>query len=179
MAYLVVLKGHNAKQSITVDKDRIVLGRNASCDVVFPANDFAVSREHACILRVQNKFFIEDMGSRNGTFLNNQPVTTRQPLKDSDKIRICDFLYSFHETLPAARPPPPPEPPADEGNEGPDEFSTFEASITSTSQLFLEAQPAERLRVMFDISNNLSKTLELDSLLPKILDSLFQVFKQA
>src|SRR5436853_273872 len=64
MAYLVVLKGQNAKQSISLDKDRVVLGRNATCDVVFPANDFAVSREHACIVRVQGKFFVEDLGSR-------------------------------------------------------------------------------------------------------------------
>ena len=88
MAYLLVLKGLNAKQSITLDKDRSVLGRNANCDVVFPANDFAVSREHACILRVQYQFFIEDLGSRNGTYVNNQPVASRQPLRDGDKIRI-------------------------------------------------------------------------------------------
>src|SRR5207245_1389376 len=104
------LKGVNAKQSITLDKDRLVLGRNANCDVVFPANDFAVSREHACILRVQDKFFIEDMGSRNGTYVNNQPVTARLPLKDNDKVRICDFLYSFHETqVPQTKPPLPTE----------------------------------------------------------------------
>src|SRR5260370_26464562 len=109
MAYLVVLKGQNAKQSITLDKDRVVLGRNATCDVVFPANDFAVSREHACILRVQNKFFIEDMGSRNGTYVNNQPVSARRELGDNDRIRICDFLYTFHETTPAPKPPLPPE----------------------------------------------------------------------
>ena len=58
MASLLVLKGLNAQQSIPLDKDRILLGRNANCDIVLPANDFAVSREHACILRVQGKFFI-------------------------------------------------------------------------------------------------------------------------
>src|SRR5579864_6876750 len=109
MAYLLVLKGQNARQSITLEKERTVLGRNANCDIVFPANDFAVSREHACILRQQANFFIEDMGSRNGTFLNNQQVTARKPLKDNDKIRICDFLYSFHDTPPAPKPPLPEE----------------------------------------------------------------------
>ena len=66
-AYLIVLKGLNAKQRIRLDKDRVLLGRNANCDIVLPANDFAVSREHACIQRVQGNYFIEDMGSRNGT----------------------------------------------------------------------------------------------------------------
>src|SRR6516225_8863153 len=92
MAFLVVLKGANAKENIRLDKDRILLGRNANCDIVFPANDFAVSREHACIVRVQDQFFIEDLGSRNGTYLNNQPVTTRTALNDNDRVRICDFL---------------------------------------------------------------------------------------
>src|SRR5712692_5945670 len=171
MAYLVVLKGQNAKQSISLDKERVVLGRNASCDVVFPANDFAISREHACILRVQSKFFIEDLGSRNGTYVNNQQVTSRQPLNDSDKIRICDFLYSFHETPPVSRPPLPAneiEPTIDE----PDDFSTFEASVSHSSQVFLESQPAERLRALLEITNILTKTLELDPLLPKIVDIL-------
>jgi serine phosphatase RsbU (regulator of sigma subunit) len=179
MAYLVVLKGLNAKQSISLDKDRVVMGRNAGCDVVFPANDFAVSREHACILRVQNKFYIEDMGSRNGTYVNNAQVTARQPLKDSDKIRICDFLYSFHETAPVIRPPLPPNESPDQTIDEVDDAATFEATVSNTSHVLLEAQPAERLRIIIDISNNLSKTLELDRLLPKIVDSLFQLFKQA
>src|SRR5581483_4434488 len=39
--------------------------------------------------------------------------------------------------------------------------------------------PAEKLRGLLEISSKLSKTLELDDLLPKIVDSLFQVFRQA
>ncbi|HEV8059467.1 MAG TPA: SpoIIE family protein phosphatase [Gemmataceae bacterium] len=181
MTYLLVLKGPNAKQTYPLDKDRVLLGRNSNCDIVFPANDFAISREHACILRQQDKFFIEDMGSRNGTFVNNTQIQARLELKDSDKIRICDFLYSFHDTKSAVRhtpiPPLPEEPKADP-DEG--ESITFEASLSSTnSHVLLEAQPAEKIRALIDITNNLSNTLELDSLLPKIVDSLFQLFKQA
>jgi sigma-B regulation protein RsbU (phosphoserine phosphatase) len=174
MAYLQVLKGANAQQSIALEKDRTLLGRNATCDIVFPANDFAVSREHACIVRTDGKFFVEDLGSRNGTFLNNQQITARVPLADSDQIRICDFLYSFHQTLP----PQPPPIPDDLFDGEPEELSGVEASVSNSSQVFLD-QPNEKLRALIDISNNLSKTLELDPLLPKIVDSLFQLFKQA
>ena len=178
MAYLLVLKGQNAKQSFTLEKDRIVLGRNASCDIVFPANDFAISREHACILRMQSKFYLEDMGSRNGTFLNNQQVTNRQPLNDNDKIRICDFLYSFHETAPAPKPPLPDDLAPEQTIDEEDDPSTFEASLSHTSRV-LETQPADKLRAIVDIMSSLTKTLEVDSLLPKIVDTLFQLFKQA
>jgi serine phosphatase RsbU (regulator of sigma subunit) len=179
MAYLVVLKGANAKESIRLDKDRILLGRNANCDVVFPANDFAVSREHACIVRVQDQFFIEDLGSRNGTFLNNQQVTTRTPLNENDRVRICDFLYSFHESLEATRPPLPADLRPEQTIDEPESPSTFEASVSHSSNIYLETQPAEKLRAFLDISNNLSKTLELDSLFPKIVENLFTLFKQA
>src|SRR5262249_9660796 len=156
-----VLKGANAKQSVPLDKDRILLGRNASCDIVFPANDFAVSREHACIVRVQNQFFIEDLGSRNGTFVNNQQVTARTQLNDNDRVRISDFLYSFHSSLEATRPPLPPDVRSEPTIEEPENLSTFEASISHSSNLYLDAQPAEKLRVVLDILDNLSRTLEL------------------
>jgi serine phosphatase RsbU (regulator of sigma subunit) len=179
MAYLLVLKGANAQQSIALEKDRVLLGRNATCDIVFPANDFAVSREHACILRVQGKFYVEDMGSRNGTFINNQQITGRIPLNDNDQLRICDFLYSFHDTKPLSKPTGDPTLRGEPTIDDTEEFSGFEASISNTSsQLFLD-QPNEKLRALIDISNNLSRTLELDPLLPKIVDSLFQLFKQA
>lgn len=182
MAYLLGLKGPNAKQTFQLDKERTLLGRNANCDIVFPANDFAVSREHACILKIQNKFYVEDMGSRNGTFLNNTQVQARQEVKDGDKIRICDFLYSFHDTKPVAEKPAvaPIAATVDLTPEEPELPASFEASVSSSSShLLLESQPAEKLRALIDISNNLSRTLELDSLMPKIAETLFQVFKQA
>jgi serine phosphatase RsbU (regulator of sigma subunit) len=179
MAYLVVLKGANAKEKIPLNKDRILLGRNANCDIVFPANDFAVSREHACIVRVEKNFFIEDLGSRNGTFVNNQQVTSRTQLTENDRVRICDFVYSFHDSLEASRPPLPSEYGPEPTIEEPENLSTFEASISHSSNVYLEAQPAEKLRVVLDILDNLSRTLELDSLLPKIVDNLFTIFKQA
>jgi serine phosphatase RsbU (regulator of sigma subunit) len=179
MAHLVVLKGLNAKQCIRLEKDRILLGRNANCDVVLPANDFAVSREHACILRVQDQFFIEDMGSRNGTYLNNESVTERRLLNDNDRIRICDFLYTFHDPKPVQKSPLPPEVRPEQTIEEPEGLSSYEAAISSAEHLFLDSQPSEKLRALVEISNDLRKTLDLDQLLPKIADNLFQLFRQA
>ena len=112
--------------------------------------------------------------------LSTTPRSVAPELKDSDKIRICDFLYSFHDTRSVAADALPPGQ-GDMGSEPDDpESITFEASLSSTnSHVLLEAQPAEKIRALIDITNNLSNTLELDSLLPKIVDSLFQLFKQA
>jgi serine phosphatase RsbU (regulator of sigma subunit) len=179
MAYLVALKGFNAKQTFPLEKDRILLGRNANCDIVFPPNDFSVSREHAVIIRSQDKFFIEDLGSRNGTYVNNQPVSARVPLKDNDRIRICDFQYSFHDDAQATRPPLPPEMGAEPTIDEPEEPSTFEASVSHASNIFLQSLTAEKFKVFIEIINSLRNTLQLDQLLPKIVDNLFQLFKQA
>jgi len=55
-----------------------------------------------------------------------------------------------------------------------------EATISSqSSHLLLETQPREKLNALLEISGNLSKTLDMKALLPKIVDSLFQLFKQA
>jgi serine phosphatase RsbU (regulator of sigma subunit)/pSer/pThr/pTyr-binding forkhead associated (FHA) protein len=177
MASLQILKGANEGTLIPLDGDRFILGRNPDCAIVIPVT--SVSREHAQILRDKGRFFIVDGDSRgnpsrNGTFVNNQAVTARTQLKNNDKIRICDFLAAFLE-VPSNRA-------AEDGEEEPEPdatTSTVEAMLSHSSQLLLETQPAEKLRLLVEISNNLSKTLELGPLLPKIADSLFGLFRQA
>src|SRR5262249_48111056 len=119
----------------------------------------AVSRAHAHILRVHDKYYIEDMKSRNGTYLNNEPITQRTLLKDNDRIKICDFLCTFHEA-PEMKPLPPhlrreePEP-AEEAEE---HSSTVEAALSNIgSKQLLETQPAEKLKALLEICAALSK----------------------
>src|SRR5262249_11941858 len=58
--------------------------------------------------------------------------------------------------------------------------SVIEARLGRLSSVqLLEAQPAEKISALLEISTHLSKTLELDALLPRIVDILFQIFKQA
>jgi DNA-binding winged helix-turn-helix (wHTH) protein len=56
-----------------------------------------VSRRHARIVVLGEKTTIEDLGSKNGTFVNNQPVTTPRTLADGDQIRIGSFLLTFRQ----------------------------------------------------------------------------------
>jgi serine phosphatase RsbU (regulator of sigma subunit)/pSer/pThr/pTyr-binding forkhead associated (FHA) protein len=179
MASLLILKGGNQGQRYSLQGERTVLGRNPDCDVVISGT--AVSREHAQILTIQGKYFIEDKQSRNGTFVNNQQITGRTLLKDSDRIKICDFLATFQDA-PPAKPPLPPNlaPEEAEAAEEPESSSTVEATVSGIgSNLLLETQPAEKLTALLEISTSLRGTLELDPLLPKIVDGLFQLFKQA
>src|SRR6516225_7845813 len=100
MPTLTFIKGVNQGTTVPLEGEKIVLGRNADCQVVL--NVPAVSREHAIIRKLQGKFYIEDNKSRNGTFLNGKEVTTRTQLKDNDRIKICDNVLAFHEGVPKA-----------------------------------------------------------------------------
>jgi pSer/pThr/pTyr-binding forkhead associated (FHA) protein len=89
MPTLRILKGANEGTDISLEGERFILGRNPDCAIVIPIT--SVSREHAQIVRVAGKFYIEDKQSRNGTFVNNQAIIARTPLNNNDRIRICDF----------------------------------------------------------------------------------------
>ncbi len=67
------------------------IGRQADCDLVL--RDGRISRQHAQITQESGKFYLEDLGSRHGTFVNQQKVT-KQELHPSDTIEF-GFANSF------------------------------------------------------------------------------------
>ena len=177
MPSLTVLKGANQgmQYSLTPGKKNL-LGRNQDCDIVI--NIPAVSREHAVIVAKDGQFFLEDLKSRNFTFLNNEKIDQPSLLKHEDQIKICDNIFVFQDGTTKA---PLPEYMTNEAQEEEEEHSsTVEATIHQAHrQVALEAQPAEKLKLLLDISAELSQTLNLDQVLPKIVEQLFQVFRQA
>ncbi len=153
------------------------------CDIVIDDGKQAISRKHAVISHGQGKFFVESLG-RNGTLLNNKLVEGKMPIKHEDRLKICDFLFRFHDEALATPPQLPdhlkPLFPEMADGEGTGEMTTIQHTVNrNAAQQFLEVQPTERLRALLEISTTLSKTLELEPLLPQILDTLFGVFRQA
>jgi len=71
------------------------LGRG---DVEVQLDDPFASARHARISREGHVVLIEDLGSTNGTYLNDEPLTGPQPLHEGDRIRIgdCEFSYLQH-----------------------------------------------------------------------------------
>jgi hypothetical protein len=84
---LVVQEGQLAGRRWRVDTDAITLGRGEECDIVLP--DRQVSRVHARVLRADDGFYVEDMGSKNGTYVNGMPVRDRVKLQDGDEIQVA------------------------------------------------------------------------------------------
>lgn len=77
-----------------LDKGIFALGRDLRSD--WSIKDPMVSREHAIIKEDQDGFYIEDRGSRNGTFVNKEKIL-RKMLSDQDEIRIGSATFLFCE----------------------------------------------------------------------------------
>lgn len=81
------LSGARAGQVEAFGKTYIGLGRHPLSDVRFDAErDLDVSSRHAAIIRKADAFVIQDLGSRNGTFVNGTRITADTPLHDGDVI---------------------------------------------------------------------------------------------
>ncbi len=96
-AQVVILVGPDAGHRFPVDDD-IVIGRDS--DVGITVQDDGVSRRHSAIRRSTNgEFIIEDLGSRNGTFVNGVRIGTA-PLHSGDKVAIGSttiLLFTRHD----------------------------------------------------------------------------------
>jgi hypothetical protein len=94
IARLVVRAGMGrVGQEILLADDVTTLGRAATCQVVID-NDFA-SRRHAQIIRRDELYWLRDLDSKNGTLLDNEPVTAETPLADGAEIRIGAVVLRF------------------------------------------------------------------------------------
>lgn len=71
------------------------IGRDFENDLII--DDKMVSRRHAIIIRKNDGFYIEDMQSSNGTFINENQIFISEKLKQGDKIQIGNFVYVFNQ----------------------------------------------------------------------------------
>ena len=80
---------------VSLDRDWLVIGRGRGADVVLA--EATISRAHAAIGFDSNAFFVQDLGSTNGTLVNGTKVD-RQELKPGDEIRMGRLVIGV--TLP-------------------------------------------------------------------------------
>ncbi len=83
-------------------KSALLLGRGSDCDIIIPLRQ--VSRNHTRIFPGQDGAIVEDLDSKNGTYINGQLVQEPTTLKDGDELQISlaqHFIYlSSDATMP-------------------------------------------------------------------------------
>ena len=183
MATLVLLQGGQAIPYELGD-DEAVLGRHPDCEIQLESN--MVSRRHARVAAEGGQFFVEDLGSGNGTFVNGKQITERTALRHGDRLKLGPILLRFEHEQAAVSPASAKSAVAatdvfklDVTSDEEDLSTIMSVAEKSSGFGVLDVQPETKLKAILEISRALAGTVELESLLPKILDMLFSVFPHA
>jgi diguanylate cyclase (GGDEF)-like protein len=90
---LVQIYGPDLGKRYPLDVDEITIGRDAKCSIVVDLDN--VSRKHARVAAREAKAYVCDLGSTNGTYLNDQEVLNETPLRSGDLIKVGGAIFKF------------------------------------------------------------------------------------
>lgn len=164
MAVLVTIKGPDPGKQFTLHPYATSMGRQVESAVHLESQ--AVSRQHARIICEDGNYFIEDLQSSNGTYLNGKLIKQRMPVTEQDTIQIGPYYLGLRESV---------EPkPLEESFIIREKVSANASSVDLLSQ-----DPAYQLQVVLEISQHLARTLDPVALFGKLVDHLMRLFPQA
>jgi pSer/pThr/pTyr-binding forkhead associated (FHA) protein len=98
---LIVASGKSAGRSIAIKRNKLLIGRAEECDVR-PLSE-EVSRRHCAVIVGPADVWVQDLGSRNGTFVNGERIEAKTKLSDGDLIRVGSLELKVSCSAPAAK----------------------------------------------------------------------------
>jgi hypothetical protein len=84
--------GGRVGESFPLGADRVTIGRRPDSDVLL--DDVTVSRDHALIVRRAGDWYLDDLGSLNGTYVNRERIESRR-LDDGDELQVGKYKLTF------------------------------------------------------------------------------------
>ena len=102
MIALTITKGFQAGQEFSTEGPVVRIGRGSGNDLVL--QDTQASRHHAQISHEGYQCVVQDLGSTNGTFVNNERITAPRALQPGDQIKIGETILTCQQLAPAAAP---------------------------------------------------------------------------
>jgi serine phosphatase RsbU (regulator of sigma subunit) len=164
MATLITVKGPSPGRRFTLGGDSTIIGRQPDAAVYLES--LAVSRHHARIVCDKGAYHVEDLGSSNGTWVNGVQIKGRVPLREEDELQIGPYVLNLE--------PDPPSGPAE-----PQHVIRARVDALPSNHTLFAQNPAYKLQVVLEIAQHLGHTLEIDTLLARLLEQLFRLFPQA
>jgi pSer/pThr/pTyr-binding forkhead associated (FHA) protein len=97
---LTIAEGKEAGKEFLFEQDSVLIGRVTECDIVL--YDAGISRRHCRIFSEGGGYFVEDLGSSNGTRVNGNPISGKQSLSEDDAISLGGVVFRFRPADAAA-----------------------------------------------------------------------------
>lgn len=93
-SFFVFVTGPESGNVAAINKPRITIGRDSGADIVI--NRQFVSKVHAKVVTTEGKATIVDLGSTNGTYVNDKPIKTAR-LQDQDEIQVGNIIIKYFQ----------------------------------------------------------------------------------
>jgi len=162
-----------------LEGDTLIIGRSSTCDLTLP--DRSLSRRHARLFRDGAQWFVEDLGSRNGTVVNGAQVKVAAPLNEGAVLVVgsSSLTLGFDRGI--------------LGRASHTEPSSSHTLYRSAAEILEDSSPvlpatdvpvndplrtyADRLRILNEVHQALDHSVESEDLLAMILDRAFDHLK--
>src|SRR5262245_27800925 len=96
MAVLLTLKGPNAGRRFPLEQAPLELGRQSGSAIVLESQ--AVSRQHARIVYDDGEYFVEDLNSSNGTYVNGKRINGRTRFSERDTLQVGPYVFGIRQS---------------------------------------------------------------------------------
>ncbi len=170
MIELLVRPAGGPEQRVSFDRENLLIGRSRVADVHVP--DSAMSRSHARLFRDGDSWFVEDLGSRNGTLLNGTPLQQTSLITSGDVVVMGGSSLRFEEIGATA------------GGSQRAVFTPAQRLVDQGSDVSDAATPADdlrralaRVRILNEIHRALGRSVRIHELFGLILDRVFDHLK--
>ncbi len=172
MAKLYILSGPEKGRSFDLESDLTTVGRGSESDIRL--SDKSVSRKHLEIVREEDKYFIKDLKSKNGTYVNDEQIKPEKPLEieQGQPVAMGKTLFCVYE----------------EGHLGEDEDLTpvldsvdLAKEMSQSGTVFVQDRPMtpqKNIELLYKVSDILKQSLNISEILANILQDLLDLLKR-
>lgn len=166
MASIEIVSGVDSGVTHDLKFRETMIGRHPECQIVL--RDSTVSRRHARIRQDGDHYVVDDMDSQHGTRVNGELVRTAAPLRNGDELLLSQIRIVFHSST------------AEDGDSS-DRPSTIITSldVLQAAGVQRDSQNAPKWRALLEITRTLGVSLDLQEILPNVLENIFQILPEA
>jgi len=168
MIKLFITKGPERGRSFVLKADTAQIGRGSENEVRL--NEASVSRKHVKIYRDSDCYYLEDLHSRNGTWINGTAIDSGMKVKVQEGVPIAigNVIVSLGKKSSPSR----------IGNEYSIRVQPQAKGLEPTRFIDRRAKRRKELELIYEISLDLLGSLDLNALCEKVLDSIFASLKR-